>query len=158
MKVISIVEGDGEVQAVPVLLRRVAQWRTPDRVVEVAPPIRVRKDRFLNRDAEFQRYLQLAAAKCGDDGWILILLDADDACPAEMSSQVLGRANACVPHRRVSIVLATWHEFELDYRRFSSGTRSQGGSPSRNFGRSSRNCRSMLSTVIPIFRRSICFR
>lgn len=106
MKVVPIVEGDGEVQAVPILLRRLAQWRTPESVAEVSPPIRVRKDRFLNRDAEFQRYLQLAAAKCGDDGWILILLDADDACPAEVASQIRGRANACIAHRPISIVLA----------------------------------------------------
>ena len=93
-------------QAVPVLLRRLAQWRTPGSMAEVSPPIRVRKDRFLNRDAEFQRYLRLAAAKCGSDGWILILLDADDDCPAEVAPLILGRANAYAAHRRVSIVLA----------------------------------------------------
>lgn len=106
MKVVPIVEGHGEVQAVPVLLRRVAQWRTPGSVAEVVPPIRVRKDRFLNRDAEFQRYLQLAATKCGDDGWILILLDADDECPAEIAPEILRRVKACTAHRPVSIVLA----------------------------------------------------
>ena len=93
-------------QAVPVLLRRLAQWRTPGSVSEVAPPIRVRKDRFLNREAEFQRYLKLAAAKCEGDGWILILLDADDECPAEIAPEILGRVNACIAHRPVSIVLA----------------------------------------------------
>lgn len=61
--VASIVEGDGEVAALPVLLRRLGEWKTPDLYVHVLPPIRVRKDRFLNRAEEFNRHLQLAAAK-----------------------------------------------------------------------------------------------
>jgi hypothetical protein len=65
----------------------------------------------LNDDAEFRRYLLLAAAKCGDNGWILVLLDADDACPAELGEQILRRAHECVPHRRVSVVLAN-REYE----------------------------------------------
>ncbi len=106
MKVAAIVEGDGEVVALPVLLRRMAAWRTPTAFADLLPPIRVRRDRFLNREDEFRRYLLLAAAKCGDQGWILILLDADDDCPAESAIQMLERARACVPHRRVSVVLA----------------------------------------------------
>lgn len=111
MKVASIVEGDGEVAALPILLRRVGEWRTPESLVQPLPPIRVRRDRFLNRDKEFNRYLQLAAAKCEEEGWILVLLDADDDCPAELGADVLARAQACVPHRRVSIVLAN-REYE----------------------------------------------
>jgi len=111
MKVATIVEGDGDVAALPVLLRRIAEWRTPQAAVRVLPPIRVRRDRFLNREEEFQRHLLLAAAKCGDAGWILVLLDADDDCPADLGRQTLQRAQACVAHRRVSVVLAN-REFE----------------------------------------------
>lgn len=111
MKVATIVEGDGEVAAVPLLLRRLAAWRTPDRVPDILPPIRVRRDRFLNRDDEFERYLQLAAAKSEDDGWILVLLDADDDCPAQLASLLSDRAAARIAHRSVSIVLAK-REFE----------------------------------------------
>jgi len=50
--------------------------------------------------------LLLAAAKCGESGWILVLLDADDDCPSELGAQVLERARGIVPHRRVSVVLA----------------------------------------------------
>lgn len=104
--VVSIVEGDGEVAALPVLLRRLGEWRTPDRYVDVLPPIRVRRDRFLNKDEEFRRHLLLAAGKCGEGGWILVLLDADDDCPMEQGPRLLQRAQAVVPHRRVSVVLA----------------------------------------------------
>ena len=109
--VASIVEGDGEVVALPVLLRRLAEWKTPDLHVDVLPPIRVYKDRFLNRDHEFSRHLQLAAAKCGEAGWILMLLDADDDCPAASGQRLVERAKKVVPHRRVAAVLAN-REYE----------------------------------------------
>lgn len=111
MPIASIVEGDGEVAALPVLLRRLAQWRTPEVPVNVLPPIRVQKDRFLNRPEEFSRHLQLAAAKCTDTGWILVLLDADDDCPARKGAEILASAKALLPHRRLAAVLAN-REFE----------------------------------------------
>lgn len=110
-RVAAIVEGDGEVAALPVLLRRLSLWRTPELYVEVPPPIRVARDRFLNRPDEFSRHLQLAAAKCGDAGWILVLLDADDDCPAQRGEELLARAKGIVPHRRVAVVLAN-REYE----------------------------------------------
>jgi hypothetical protein len=110
-RVAPIVEGDGEVAALPVLLRRLAQWRTPDASAQVLAPIRVAKDRFLNKPQEFARHLQLAAAKCGDDGWVLLLLDADDDCPATKGAEVAARAREVVPHRRLAVVLAN-REYE----------------------------------------------
>lgn len=128
-KVATIVEGDGEVAAVPILLRRLGGWLTPESCVQVLPPIRVRRDRFLNRDDEFRRHLLLAAAKCGPDGWILILLDADDDCPVELGAAASKRA-AALTERPVSVVIAT-REFEAwfiaaapslhGYRRFLLG-------------------------------------
>ena len=109
--VAAIVEGAGEVVALPILLRRINAWRTPDVHLQALPPIRVHRDRFLNRQDEFRRHLLLAAAKCGEQGWILVLLDADDDCPAELGKQILERATAYVPHRRVSVVLAN-REYE----------------------------------------------
>ncbi len=110
-RVAAIVEGDGEVAALPVLLRRLGEWRTPAVYTQILPPIRVHRDRFLNRDEEFRRHLLLAAAKCGEDGWVLVLLDADDDCPAELGQQILQRARECVPHRRTSVVLVN-REYE----------------------------------------------
>lgn len=65
--VAAIVEGDGEVAALPVLLRRLRAWQTPELPVHLLPPIRVRRERFLNREDELHRHLLLAAAKCGDE-------------------------------------------------------------------------------------------
>jgi hypothetical protein len=111
MRIACIVEGDGEVAALPILLRRMREWRSPQIDADVPPPIRVHRDRFLNRDEEFRRHLLLAAAKCGDTGWILVLLDADDACPATLGAEILQRAQAIVPHRPVSVMLAN-REYE----------------------------------------------
>lgn len=106
----SIVEGDGEVGALPVLLRRLAAELPPQTAINITKPIRVRRDRFLNRDDEFQRYLHLAASECGSDGWILVLLDADDDCPAHRSREILAKAQKIISCR-ISIVLAN-REYE----------------------------------------------
>lgn len=111
INVTAIVEGHGEAIALPILLRRLIEWLTPEVYVDVGYPIRVPRDRFLNKDDEFRRYLNLAANKCGDDGWILILFDADDDCPAELGQEILHRAQSIVPHRKISVVLAN-REYE----------------------------------------------
>ena len=107
----TIVEGDGEVISVPILLRRLSQWRNPDVALTFPTPIKVKRDRFLNRPEEFSRHLQLAAGKCGDGGQVLVLLDADDDCPAKKGRDVLTRAHAIIQHRRVAVVFAN-REFE----------------------------------------------
>lgn len=111
IRIASIVEGDGEVSALPVLLRRLSEWRPAASGVDVLRPIRVKRDRFLNKNDEFRKQLLLASAKCGDNGWILIVLDADDDCPAEMGRGVLARARLVLPHRRLSVIFAK-REFE----------------------------------------------
>lgn len=106
ISIATIVEGDGEVAALPILLRRMAAEWAPAALVNPLQPIRVRRDRFIQKDEEFRRQLLLASAKSGADGWILILLDADDDCPARLGQVLYQRALQHVPHRRVSVVLA----------------------------------------------------
>lgn len=107
MKVTAIVEGDGEVAAFPILLRRMSTWLSPENYsIEITKPIRVRRDRFINKNEEFHRMLLLAAGKCEKNGWILILLDADDDCPAQLGKQLLARAQEVVSDRQISVVLA----------------------------------------------------
>lgn len=110
-KLACIVEGDGEVQALPVLLRRIAQWRSPTLHYVLERPIRVRRDRFVRRDEEFRRMLLLAQAKAGDNGAVLVLLDGDDDCPAAFGPELQARGSALVPGRRFQVVLAM-REFE----------------------------------------------
>ncbi len=107
--IVSIVEGDGEVRAVPILLRRLAtEAGIYDTVVP--PPIRVHRDRFLRNDEEFRRMLLLASAKAGS-GTVLIILDADDDCPVTLSQAIQTRARTVVPQTTLSVVIAN-REFE----------------------------------------------
>jgi hypothetical protein len=106
-----VVEGHGEVAAAPVLLRRLAAWLTPEEYVDISHPIRVNRDKFVRKDDEFRRHILLASGKCGQDGWVLIILDADDDCPATFGAELLARARAVVPGQRISVVLAN-REFE----------------------------------------------
>lgn len=111
INVVSIVEGDGEVEALPVLLRRLSQWLTPEQYVHIARPIRVRKEQFLNREDIFNKQLRLAATLGGGTGLILILLDADDDCPVGLGNSIRARAAQVVPGQVISVVLAS-REYE----------------------------------------------
>lgn len=111
MHLAAIVEGDGEVLSLPLLVNRLNTWLPATQFVKAGPPIRVRRDRFLNKEDEFRKYVRLAEAKCGAQGWLLILLDADDDCPAELAASVLARVRSITAHVKVSVVFAN-REFE----------------------------------------------
>ncbi|MCW7537396.1 DUF4276 family protein [Aquabacterium sp. A7-Y] len=108
--IVTIVEGDGEVKAVPILLRRIAESHGVYDL-DVPVPIRVHRDQFIQRQDEFQRKVLLAAAKAGLAGVILILLDADDDCPVELARAIGERASAVAPHKTISVVIAN-REYE----------------------------------------------
>ena len=102
----SIVEGKGEVAAVPILLRRIAAKVSPATSVKAPQPIRVRRNGVL-KEGELERYVELASKIMGNDqGGILILLDADDCCPKELADEILRRAHAARGDRRIRVVLA----------------------------------------------------
>jgi len=59
-----IVEGHGDVAAVPVLLRRIATALRPDVSLQINTPIRVKANRFTKEKSEdFRKYVALASAK-----------------------------------------------------------------------------------------------
>ena len=109
-KIAAIVEGDGEVEAVPVLIRRIGSEVSPLSPPTVLRPIRVRRQRIL-KEGELERYVGLAAVRAGDGGCILILLDANGDCPAEIGPLLQRRARAAGPGCRVEAVLAKF-EYE----------------------------------------------
>jgi hypothetical protein len=122
----SIVEGHGEVQAVPILLRRLGQRLAPSLLLRLNSPLRVKRDRFLNNQAEFARHVDLAARKATSTGAVLILLDAHEACPAELGPQLLKRAREVRPDVRVAVVLAR-REFEAWFLAAASSLRNVAG-------------------------------
>ena len=105
----SIVEGHGEVSALPKLLHRLAaefpmvELRTPK------PPWRRPRGSLvapngIEREVESNSWV-------GPSGGILVILDADDDCPAQLAPELLSRAKAARPDLRVSVILAK-REFE----------------------------------------------
>lgn len=102
--IFSIVEGDGEVAALPVLLRLIE----PD--AQVLRPFRCPRQR-LQRDDELRRVLENARLRTAATDLVLLLLDADDDPPCPAGPELLARAQAVVPDRQVRVVLAC-REFE----------------------------------------------
>lgn len=99
MHAVPIVEGHGEVAAVPRLLHRIKDQYARGAPLVVLPPIRAPHSKLMPARSpsafstqELQRVVALATAKLrltlgpGDRGLILFLIDADDACPAEIAA------------------------------------------------------------------------
>ena len=100
-----IVEGKGEVQAVPVLLRRIVAEVAPIVTAHITRPIRVHRDSIVQQ-GELERYLNIAVKEGGPDAAILILLDANGDYPAELGPRLLKRAREARPDKRIQLVLA----------------------------------------------------
>jgi hypothetical protein len=109
LKIIPIVEGHGEVAAVPVLLRRIAQALNVFDV-QVGKPIRCPRHKLVKPD-ELKRVIELAALKGGNEGRVLLLVDADDDCPAHLGPELLDRATEASAGISIGVVLAK-REFE----------------------------------------------
>jgi hypothetical protein len=100
--VASIVEGHGEVLAVPLLLRGIRpEWLFPR-------PIRVSRQRIVKQD-ELEHYVHIARATIAEHrngGAILLILDADDECPKDFAPRLLDRIVNAAPGVRAGVVLA----------------------------------------------------
>lgn len=89
VEIVCIVGGHGEVEALPVLLRRLAWLANPPLDVQIPRPIRVSEGKVLHardeavRKREIERTLHLAKGKLAGRGGILALFDLEDECPAE---------------------------------------------------------------------------
>jgi len=108
----SIVEGHGDVAAVPILLRRLAREAGLP-TVNAPRPIRIPKTKLVRPDGtvnddELGRAVLLAASRLPDPGTggVLVLLDADDSCPAVIAPRILEAARAARSDVAIAVVLA----------------------------------------------------
>ena len=124
----AIVEGHGECEAVPILVRRIAQTLDLALAPVVHPVIRVPSSK-LCKPGEIERVVELAARKNAGRGGILVLLDCDDDCPAETGPALLRRAVKARPDLPVSVVLAK-REFEAWFLAADESLRGHRGLPS----------------------------
>jgi hypothetical protein len=105
-----IVEGHGEMQAAPVLLRRIHQSTRPDMPLNVLRPIRVPRHRIVKPN-ELERAIELASRQMKPPRAILILIDADDDLPCVLGPQLLRIAQQKRSDVPIGVVLAN-REFE----------------------------------------------
>lgn len=101
----SIVEGHGEMEALPALLRAVALVVAPTAALRVPRPVRVPKGRLV-KSGELERAIRLAVLKLEGPGAVMVLLDADDDCPATEAPRLLERARTVAGANPVAVVLA----------------------------------------------------
>ncbi len=102
------VEGHGEVDAIPVLLRRfLAEAGVHN--IDVGKPIR-RKRSELVQQASIQRSVRLALLQ-PDCAGILIVFDSDDDCPRDLAPQIEEWASAAAGAVPCGIVVAN-REYE----------------------------------------------
>lgn len=109
MKIYAIVEGHGEVTAVPVLLRRLLHIHAQCYTVEPGAPIRRTSSEFRREDA-VRRAVMLALSQ-PDCAAVLLLFDGEDDCPAQMGAQVRAWAQAAARGVPCEVVVA-YREYE----------------------------------------------
>lgn len=103
-----VVEGHGEVEAVPVLIRRVAAHVAPGVGVVVQRPHRHPRSKLV-RANELEAYCRIAFEE-SPGAHLLVLLDADDDCPAELGPRLLEHVGSTGSPRRAVVVAKCEYE------------------------------------------------
>jgi hypothetical protein len=103
-----IVEGHGEVPAVPLLVRRLGELMGIP-YVPVGAPFRSKRSQLVQRDG-LQRIIGRARGEPGCTG-LLVLFDADDDCPKEKAPQLLVWAQEAATPLPCAVVMAN-REYE----------------------------------------------
>ncbi len=111
--------------AAPTLIHRIAKNLYPELEIRMPPPIRVSRDKVV-KAGELERRVELASRKIGGQGAILILLDSDDDCPAQLGPKLLFRALEVRKNLPIAVVLAKY-EFEAWFLAAAESLRGQNG-------------------------------
>lgn len=90
-------EGHGEVAAVPILIRRIANQVAPTVPLEVLRPIRIKRQRLL-KAGELERAMELAARQVGSGGAICCC-----STPTVIARNTLPHRSSNAPARRDQI-------------------------------------------------------
>lgn len=108
MRIQAIVEGHGEVAAMPVLLRRL-QDASGAFDVHFLPPIRAPRTELV-QEGSLRRLIRRTLALRTPEG-LLVLLDADDACPRDLAPRIQSWASEEAGDVSCAVVLAN-REYE----------------------------------------------
>ena len=152
MKIQPIVEGHGEVAAVPVLLRRL-QVKSQAFQLEILRPIRKTLSELTHEDS-LQRAVKLALLKGA--GGILILFDGDGDgdCPKELAPKIGSWARGAAQHRPCEVVVA-YREYEAWFLGALESLGGVGGAPYPHPPESVRGAKEALRTAMPDYAPSV---
>ena len=106
VRIACIVEGDGEEAAMPLLVRRIARDMEPLALVEPFLSQRIPKSRLVGKPPYLENAIEFAARGAGTSGAILLVVDADDDCPAAVGPALLQRARKARADVPSAVVLA----------------------------------------------------
>lgn len=109
-RIATIVEGHGEVDAVPVLLQRILVELAPPVWPELLRPYRVGRDSLI-RPGGVEATVEGLLRRSPEVTGLLVLFDADDDCPAVVGPGLVRRVTAARPDVQAAVVLAN-REFE----------------------------------------------
>ena len=109
MKIYPIVEGHGEVAAVPVLLRRLLWDQAHCFGIDVGAPIRRSQSEF-RHEAKVHAMVRLALFQPECAG-VLLLFDGEDDCPVQLAAQVQVWARQAAGAVPCAVVIA-YREYE----------------------------------------------
>ena len=110
VRIACIVEGHGECASVPIPIRRIASRFDAGLAVQIPHPIRIPKSKLL-KPGKLERAVELAAMQAEAGGEILIIMDSDDDCPAQLAPALLARTRAARGDLPSAVVLPN-KEFE----------------------------------------------
>src|SRR4030042_2063891 len=102
-QILPIVEGQSEVESVPILLRRIRDLMHAFNI-QIARPYRVKRNKVV-KQGELERAIEQGIRDRGNVSAILLLLDADDDCPAALAPQLSERCRQTT-HLPVAVVFA----------------------------------------------------
>lgn len=100
-----LVEGHGDVEGVPIIVRRLAQRSEPEVTVHVSAPLRTPKSKLV-KPGELERAVEFVARRIARHGAVLVVIDSDDDCPANLGPALLNRVNQANIGVAVAVVLA----------------------------------------------------
>ncbi|MFC4009898.1 DUF4276 family protein [Nonomuraea purpurea] len=127
LRIASVVEGFGEVAAVPELLRRLAAEIAPDVWTDFPQGRRKGRDQLIVPGG-IESVVDEVVRKTRDVAGVLVLIDADDACPAALGPELLDRARGARPDVPLAVVLAN-REFEAWFLASAVSLRGHQGLP-----------------------------
>jgi hypothetical protein len=102
----SVIEGHGEEEALRVLITTILAAIVSDVYPIIARPFRVPWGTLVNVDGELERYAEMAIRDGGPTAKLIVVLDADDRCPAELGPQLLQRVKSRFPNNPASVNVA----------------------------------------------------